>query len=286
MIKISNTLSNAEYHALPAANASGLKLMARSPLHYWAQYIAPDREPRAETPAMKIGTAAHAALLEPVLFLDKYVRVPDGLDRRTKEGKALFAEIEASGKIALSGDDYDGVCAMAKAGRAHPEMAHALAQGGAVEQSIFVTDPDTGALCKIRPDFAVLPGLIVDVKTTENATNDEFVRSVWKYDYALQAAFYVDMYQLAHALDEPPAFRWFVQEKSSPYACVMYTASDDLLEFGRRQYQPLLQQWVECMRTGVWPGYPTEARELALPAWAAKQVSPVDSEEIEVSYAE
>ena len=82
MARILENLTNAEYHASEGISASGLKLIGRSPLHYWAAYLDPKREPRVETPALKLGTAIHTAVLEPMRFADEYVVVPDSAPRR------------------------------------------------------------------------------------------------------------------------------------------------------------------------------------------------------------
>lgn len=278
-MKIITDLPNEEYHSLPAISSSGLKLMKRSPAHYYAQYLDPNREPNDPTPAMKLGTAWHAAIFEPGLFERDYAKIPDGLDRRTKEGKALYAEMIDSGREPLSGPDHQRVLTMAEAARNHPAMRVIFdLPGGAAEMSMFAADPNTGAQCKIRPDYAVGPcsmfqnGLIVDGKSTEDGSKDAFPRTAWNLDYFLQAAFYVDVYQMVMGTERPPVFAWLVQEKSRPYETAIYSAGDDLIEYGRRQYRPMVDLWAQCMERSEWPGYPQIVQALALPAWAEKQV--------------
>ena len=41
-----------------------------------------------------------------------------------------------------------------------------------------------------------------------------------------------------------------------------------VLEPGRAVYRRDLATYAECLRSGEWPGYPEEIRELELPAWA------------------
>lgn len=267
-------MTNDEHHAHPAIGASGLKLLQRSPLHYWARYVDPNRVPEPPTPAMVIGTAWHAAVFEPLSFKRDYVEIPEGLDRRTKEGKALYAEIEASGRTPFSAATMADIRAMAAAARRHPEFARLCAQQPMCEASMFWTDPDTGLECKIRPDFFIAPGaafpngLIIDGKSTQDASPEAFGKQAWNLDYALQAAWYVDGFQRVHGTADAPQFLWLVQEKDRPYATAMYQAGDDLLELGRRQYRPMLQLLAECKQRNEWPGYPSEVTPLALPAWA------------------
>jgi hypothetical protein len=90
-----------EYRAFPALNQSAAKHILTSPAHYQA-YI---NTPQEETKALKFGTVVHSAVLEPHTLDDLYVTAPD-CDRRTKEGKAVWAEFATAnaGKTIL---DYE-----------------------------------------------------------------------------------------------------------------------------------------------------------------------------------
>ena len=80
-------MNNEQYHAdTSAISASGLKLFMRSPAHYYAAYLDPNRVERQPTPAMRLGTATHCAILEPTRFNAEYAVIPESIDRRTKEG--------------------------------------------------------------------------------------------------------------------------------------------------------------------------------------------------------
>ena len=85
---------------------------------------------------MKLGTATHCAILEPERFEIEYVEAPC-VDRRTKDGKALWSELEQSGKIILSSDEYTKVVEMASAMRRH-ELASKLITGEARVSSLNV----------------------------------------------------------------------------------------------------------------------------------------------------
>ena len=71
----------------------------------------------------------------------------------------------------------------------------------------------------------------------------------------------------------PPVFAWLVQEREAPYACAMYSAAPDLVEYGRKKMRPLLALLAQCEATNTWPGYSTEVRPLALPVWAERAVA-------------
>jgi len=68
-----------EYYEIQALSNSGMKDLAISPLRYWHRWINPEREPH-ETPAMRLGTALHHAVLQRETFLFRYARAIDPAD--------------------------------------------------------------------------------------------------------------------------------------------------------------------------------------------------------------
>lgn len=83
---IYDDLSNADYHGGPGVSKSGLDLINANPATY--RYVKDNPEERTETPDMRIGTALHAAVLEPELFVTEFCRglrrqdVPEAVDDR------------------------------------------------------------------------------------------------------------------------------------------------------------------------------------------------------------
>ena len=75
-----------KYLALNAVNASALKKMARSPLHYWHEYVNPDRPPRKVTPALSLGSAFHSLVLENEII---WHEMPKGMKQFAKVDKLI-----------------------------------------------------------------------------------------------------------------------------------------------------------------------------------------------------
>ena len=109
---ITNNLTNDQYRQERGISKSSLDYFDKSPAHYLSSLSIK----REETAAMAMGTAIHTAVLEPDTFSDRYVIAPENIDRRTKDGKAQWAELESSGKLILSAPDAEKVL---KIGRAH-----------------------------------------------------------------------------------------------------------------------------------------------------------------------
>lgn len=85
-------MSNEDYHSSPGISKSGLDLVSKCPALYKARYI--DGVDQDETPAMRIGSAAHAMILQPDEFPRLFAVRPQ-VDGRTKEGKAIITRFAA-----------------------------------------------------------------------------------------------------------------------------------------------------------------------------------------------
>lgn len=259
---IYKNMPSASYFKADRMNNSALKLINKTPLHY-KQSLEQQRE---ETRAMMIGSAVHTAVLEPKTLLERYAVAPK-CDKRTKEGKTVWSDLEATGKILLSADDYQMIDAISQSVRSNATAAKLLSFGVA-ELTLF-TDID-GVAAKARMDW-YRPGIIVDLKTTDDASPTGFSRSCATYGYAQQAAWYLDCCEAAEI--DAHTFIFIVVEKSAPYAVAIYELDAASLEFGRAQYHYALNKYKDCTAQNEWPGYSLNIQKLALPAWAMKDAA-------------
>jgi len=262
--QIIHGLSNADYHALPSVSKSGLDLIRKAPILFKHRR----ENPTPQTEAMRMGTLVHKIVLEPDSFGDEFVVVPK-VDRRTAQGKSDWAafEIASEGKDLVNQDEWEQLQAISRAVWAHPSAGRLLGELRDVEASIFWTDPETGVECRCRPDGILNNGVIVDVKTTKDAQPDEFLRSIVKYRYHVQAAYYGDGYQAVFG-KAPKGFAFIAVEPAPPHLVAVYVASSEMVLRGRGAYQADLGTYARCVETGEWPGLSTEPIILDLPKWA------------------
>lgn len=275
-------MSFEEYRAIDAINKSGLDHFEKSPAHFYANCLDPKREVSEPTPAMRLGTAIHTAILEPGEFHDRYSTPPPGAPKHPTERQinakkpspetlsaiAWWSDFEAKaqGKEILSAEDLYLVSAVATRFRGHPAGATILETGSSEIVLVWV-DPIENVLCKARVDW--LSTVILDLKSAENASPNEFARSVARYRYHVQAAFYTDGYERLTG-DRIP-FVFGVPEKEAPWASAFYSVPDQVLEVGRKIYRRQLARYARCKREERWPSYAEEIVELRLPAWALKE---------------
>lgn len=257
-------LPNIQYHYAPGISKSGLDMIARSPAHYQASQAIP----RTETPAMRLGTAMHCAVLEPNRYPDRYIRAIDGIDRRTKEGKNAWKEFEqqAQGKTILMIEEWDAVARMSESISIH-QSASGLLMEGHSEVSVFAELE--GIQVKCRPDWIREDGIVVDLKTTRNASPRAFAKSVANFRYQVQDSFYRDV--ITSSGFEVTAFVFIAVESSPPYQVAVYTLESEAVDLGRRLYQRDLATYRTCLSQDYWPGYSDEVMTLALPGYAYYQ---------------
>lgn len=245
---------------------SGLDLVNRSPAHYWARYLDPNRVWKRDTPAQALGSLVHTAILEPHEIPNRYVVAPD-----LNKNSNAYKEWKASqvGQLIVDAGDMQTAMAMRDAAMRNERARELLDLEGDTEQAIYAIDPETGVQVKIKPDrFPQPQKLIFDVKTTDDARADAFAKSVYKYRYHVQAAFYMDV---AHwAGYEVEWFFFIAVEKEPPYAVAVYQLDADAIDKGRAAYREDLNTYAKCLKSGIWHTYIQQDEDLilSLPKWA------------------
>lgn len=262
--------SNEFYHSTAGISKSHLDVIAsRSPKHYWQSYINPNREERVETPAMKMGTAIHTAILEPHDFDNRIVRGLD-IDRRSNDNKARWADFERlnANKIIVKADDYDYLREIRDALHSHP-VAAGLLSGGKAEQTLFAVDPDTGELIKSRKDYIHDSGMVVDVKSTDDASPIAFAKSVANYRYDVQAAWYYFVDEVAFGAI-PSDWVFVAFEKEPPFAVGVYFLTSADISRARDTAMRDYRRIVDARRDNYWPDYGVVPQVIELPGWVKR----------------
>lgn len=249
-------IPHAEYLARPEISNSLLQRVGQSPAHA-KEYLDHPQEP---TPAMLFGSMAHSGILEPEIFNQSYVVMPkfDGRTNVGKQAKLEFAEAN-HGRIAVTDEQFNTVLGMIESVYNHTQ-AHQLLSAGESELSYF------HERLKCRPDH-INGNILIDLKTTVDASYKEFQRSVVNFGYSEQASFYIDLIKLATG-QQIEQFVLIAVEKTAPFAVATYVLDDLAIQSGRAKYRANLSLWVECLRTGIYPAYGDELVSMGLPGWA------------------
>lgn len=258
-----------EYRRHPAISRSELWKLRESPEKFkWAM-----DHPEPPTPALIFGQVFHKLALEPLTFGDEFAVAPN-VDRRTKDGKAAWAEFTAAadGKTVIDQQMFDKasemVCALYRA----PFVKKLF--DGAHELPLFWTDEMTGENCKARLDvLSEVDGqpIIVDLKTTADASTDGFMRSAVRLGYHFQAAMYSEGYK--QNTGKKPLFVFIAIEKEAPYSVNILQADEAFVSHGYDVFRELIGTYHQCKTTGNYYGYLGAyevINKLDLPPWLSE----------------
>ena len=243
-----------EYLEDPAINNSGLKIFSQSPAKfaYWRDNQKPATVSQLE------GAGLHCKILQPELFEKSFGS--EAAPRKGSAGRTTW-EKDNPMAVALTPNQWENVRAMAGSfENTSCTVARELLEEGTPELSIWFDDPLTGLRCKIRPDFLRDDDIIIDLKSTKDASPKGFFWEIKRWGYNYQAAFYKRGIDLAYAAAgvkrKVKAFLIIAIENFPPYEVACYMISEEIIAEAQTQINTSLKRYAECLRADVWPGYP------------------------------
>lgn len=262
-------LSNEEYHASEGISCSGIKLLnERPPAVFHAKYIGPRRAFTQRQP-MIIGTAIHAAALEPKKFEQEYTIVPAQFKDKRAAGYKAWSETEQ--RIILTRDEYRDVLGMRKALHEHPLAGWLLDDDPQFEYSFFAKEPETGVTVRARADFVTKSRWIFDLKKCQDASEGAIQKVIYRLGYYMQDSYYRQVYQLAHG--EPPAgFGFIFVEEEYPHLINVVSLEPEDIQRGAEMVRRGIGIYKDCLDSNKWPGYPSEAKYIPLRRWDRQEI--------------
>ncbi|EGO4755587.1 exodeoxyribonuclease VIII, partial [Escherichia coli] len=258
-------ISNENYHAGPGVSKSQLDDIADTPaLYLWRKNAPVDT---TKTKTLDLGTAFHCRVLEPEEFSNRFIVAPE-FNRRTNAGKeeekAFLMECASTGKTVITAEEGRKIELMYQSVMALPLGQWLVESAGHAESSIYWEDPETGILCRCRPD-KIIPEFhwIMDVKTT--ADIQRFKTAYYDYRYHVQDAFYSDGYEAQFGV--LPTFVFLVASTTvecGRYPVEIFMMGEEAKLAGQQEYHRNLRPLADCLNTDEWPAIKT----LSLPRWA------------------
>lgn len=181
------------YLSSPSLSASSLKLFIDSPRKYQESINGVKFK---QTKAMTIGSAVHALIEGDEAFNAAYVVSPIKYDRRTLEGKRVYAELQQDnpGMVILNRNDYDDVVAMTESMLGIPEIRVWVDSIDADrEVSWFWNSVNPNMRCRCRTDLEIpSEGVVLDYKTCGDSSPEGFMHSIGRFRYDLSAVHYLE----------------------------------------------------------------------------------------------
>lgn len=251
-----------EYLKIDAINASFLKACSFGKYAGY-KYL---HEKKFESDAMAFGTAVHTVLLEPEKFLSQYAFM-EKVDLRTKAGKEYQAKFQSEneGKIVLDSSDNFKLQKIQDRCKEIPIIQEAL---NTFEKEKTYVWENTSHKFKARLDLVnEKSGVIIDVKTTKDASERGFIKQFIDLRYDVQ------FYHYASALSLKSSC-YVIAIESETQQVALYNI-DEIIQsnFTATRYQQALNTAYEVLELKEEPlKYPTEILKLTLPKWVSEAV--------------
>jgi len=268
------------YRGWDAVNSSRLnKLGAGSALHFLANIS-------DSTPSLNLGRVYHSLVLTPENFADEFL-LADSCSGKTAKG----ASCKKGGAVIFEGDQFckihtppeydsdaspDQYIVTASAWDAAHRMMESTLNNDFASDLLSDTEreigyvweePTSGLLCKGLIDAdSEERDAIIDLKSTRAVSPHDFTRSVVKYGYHRQMAFYSNGAVLC---DRPRSKRyWVAQESLPPWDCAVYEPSPEMMSRAAETLYRWLSMIGKCIENDEWPGFGAYGPlKLDLPAW-------------------
>lgn len=279
MATICHDMNDTEYRTAKGLNQSTIKVFIQDPLAYKMLYVDGSIPPREPTAAMAFGSR-----LDDYVFTGKLpaIKIPSEVlsERGERRGKAWtdWANVQKSehgNHVALLKDDeWEAEIAPLVVARANifaHEKAAKLLKGDS-HVAVFWRDEQTGLDCKAQIDLVSQVPVLVDLKTTEDAGAESFVKSILNYGYHIQAWWYREAWRQAAGEDRP--FVFVVAQSKPSWRCEVYDLDDKWYLLAEQQVRSALDRIATAYQTGRWES-PTHnlITTLEPPPWALSKVA-------------
>lgn len=276
-------IKDKDYHELSYISYHGLKEISQS----INKYI--QRKNKKQTAAQEFGSLAHKYLLEPDT-IDNDVFIASKENFLTKSGEIAknikstkmfeVMQFENPEKKILLDDEHKEFTSMRDKALAHPEFSKIYFDEsckkehcGLVQPFLFKQISSDMMLAKFKPDITTRQ-VIVDYKTTSNASEFAFKTELENNMYFAQAAFYVMCDAEISGMQKD--FYIFAQEVEPPYDVNMIKINHDYLNLGFEILQKSAQKYFDYkngkLKNEIDLGYGADVKDIEPSPWLFSKI--------------
>ena len=269
-------ITNAEYHGIKThISSTGVRTFKKNKKQFEYGLT---HELVKQTKAMADGTAVHSFFLERDKFDTDFVIKPADMRLNTKAGKEWALEHQS--KIIIDSELGNNLYEMEKSFMDSPaKLIYDIK--GQTELSYFWDDLGT-IKGKCRPDWLSDDGeIVVDVKTTTDASPRGFQKSISTWGYHLQLGWYL---RGLRKLGLPAKqFIFIAIEKTAPFCVGVYRADQEMINYAMKELDQLMPEIQTAMVSNEFPDYTPEITSIGLPPWMTdKKEQQPEHEEVEL----
>jgi hypothetical protein len=129
------------------------------------------------------------------------------------------------------------------------------------QTSCYWVDEETGLKLKTRPDICKKKNnVIVNLKTAEDGSPEQFSRDLAKYAYPLQASVEIRGVLKTGLMETVDNYFWLVVEKSEPFNATLYEFSEGDRKYSDMELDYILHKVKKATDSKLWPGYSDRAQ--------------------------
>ena len=247
---------------------TSLKEFNKSPNHYlW--YKSNKRETSG---AMFKGSLVDCLILEPWEFDNRYVVFDETeILNELKEAKSPRAtkvyklwkeqvDKDAEGKSLITVDELHEAELM----KASVEQVYRFQNEGSVQVQVKLEGTINGVeFIGYADEVDSTLGLVTDLKTTKDASYDQYQRSIVNFSYYLQGAIYLELSGCKN-------FQHVAVENKAPYNAAKYLFHPDVIAFGKKRLYELTDEFKRWQDSGK-PNTGYKDQTMDLPHWYTKK---------------
>lgn len=262
-------ISEADYHAdpceTPSLSSSLAKVIIKKSLRH-AYHMHPrlgGGQPK-QSSVMSFGTLVHELVLNDGRNID-VLFFPDYKTNKAKE--ARDHSLAAGRKPLLEKDALD----IDKIATSVRKELHAIGVSGLSRTEIKIAFEDEGVQCRAMVD-AITHTCILDLKTTEDASDIGVQRAILNYGYDIQAhAYRKAVHTVLGVNDGALPFVFLFVEKDPPFVARAVVLSGAMEKLGQLKWDRARKLWKQALETGEWPVYSRGVSVIDAPPWAISQ---------------
>ena len=265
------------YHADPTetqslSSGAARTILAKSPAHVKMENVRLGGKPREATSAMETGSLVHAILssnaadeIEVGMF-DNYL---------TKAAKKWRDNTRAAGKIPVLRHDYQAAldCAEMVRLRAAEGLTSSPFDGCARHEVTAVWQEGV-TFCRARYDVLHVDehknATVWDWKSTADISDRGIERTISKYRYDVQAAFYLRGLEALSYKVPQLSFVFVFFETVAPFTVRRVVLSGEYLQQARKEVNEAIRMWQQCLAANSFPTTPPDTLTVEIPHYLSE----------------
>lgn len=273
------------YHADPCptpslSSGAARTILAKSPAHVKMENVRLGGKSREATSAMETGSLVHAILSGNAA---DEIAVGEFDNYLTKAAKEWRESIRAAGKIPVLRDDYQAALDCAEMVR--ERCAEGLTSSpfdGCARHEVTAIWQEGDTFCRARYDVLHVDehknATAWDWKSTADISDRGIERTVAKYRYDIQAAFYLRGLEALGFKVPQLSFVFVFFETVVPFTVRRVVLSGEYLQQARKEVSQAIALWQQCLAANSFPTTPPDTLTVEIPHYLSENDGEINIE--------